>query len=43
MTKEFILKLAVVGVAGCAAVFALTSTNLESTSLFASTNDNEFA
>jgi C1A family cysteine protease len=42
MRKETLLTLAVVGVAACAAVFALTSTNVESTSLFAS-NDTEFA
>jgi hypothetical protein len=40
MKKEFLLKLAVVGVAACAAVFALASINPESTNLFTATDDH---
>jgi hypothetical protein len=42
MRKEFLLKLAVVGVAACAAVFAFASIDPESTSLFASNDHTEF-
>ena len=44
MRKEFIYKLAIVGVAAVAAVFALTSTTTESTSLFTvmDSDDHEY-